>query len=287
MDLTIPTKDQFQINDQKYFKFVDINGTRIQIKIPLNKNLIPELKDLARVMEISELNKMKKDELIEEIDKHLILKSKKGKSSIINPLPSDLNNLITQYVDEKEYQTQIKNTNKIQKNKIIEEELNDINIDDLIKFKLSMQLGKNWLKDVPINGSLEVNPVTIASIFLGCFNLFTYEQMLNYKDKKLIIFLEPEESIPLLGYIDKITSAFVRTSNNDFENDKIMFKSLNKNLANRIRKLNEDGDSYELYLQAKNNLLSKKIGIYEDTKYTDFLNLFEEELDKILKSYGY
>jgi hypothetical protein len=194
-------------------------------------------------------------------------------------LPKELNNLITQYTNEKEYRDQIIKSNKRTKNKIIKAELEDVPINDLIKFKSSIQLARNWMIE---EKNERISLSTVASIFLAFLDIFTYEELLDYKNEDLWVSVYTNVPFESFGdYLNETLSDITSTANSDFSNDKIMYKKLNKNIVKKLQELNLD-INYNLYNKAVDNLVAKNIGIYEDTKYIYYIDLFQDELEKIV-----
>lgn len=141
-----------------------------------------------------------------------------------NKLPNDISDLIGMYEEEEKYTNKIINTNPKVRKEIINEELENIELDHIIKFKLSMQLADNYIK----KQNKKIDPIVVAGIYLPLLNIYSYDELLN-PNKDVVAeyngYLEKVEE-----YID-IQLIYLKSTANIFfynvENDVYPFLSKN------------------------------------------------------------
>jgi hypothetical protein len=191
-----------------------------------------------------------------------------------NLIPEDLQNIMNSYANEEKYVKQITNTNPKARDKIIKEELENIDLDEIIKFKLARQLAMNYIQ----KEQKKIDPSILTGFFLQYLNAFTYDQLLNdYKD--LEIYYGGYTRRFGLG-VTLMIIATKSTADKIFFNDDELYKNLSLSLVNRLTK--NTIPSYSLFENAKKLVVKNNPDIYETTSYIKFLSEFEKELNEIL-----
>lgn len=173
----------------------------------------------------------------------------------LSNLPAAIEDLVQQYQDEKTYLTSVNSSNPLARNQIILDELESIDLQMILQFKLSVQLAKNYLKQYDNyiqrnNSKIDLN--TLTGIFNILLNHYTYEQLLDFKS--LIykwVFQEAGNSASVGQLIDHLVLIARELNNTEFYDAGVMEKKLGRELHQKVLKiyresvLNDD-DSEEL-----------------------------------------
>lgn len=197
-------------------------------------------------------------------------------------LPPSLNNLVSEYQDEKTYRQNINTTNPLARSQILSDELAGIDLNDVIQFKLANQLADNY---IDVNYKYDKSKParsTVASIFLQMLNIYTYDDLLD--PKKIIIHDEIEDIVfdNLYQYISRFINdqrALILDSLNDKE---YILSKLSPRVVQKLKDsdVNPD-DYYSILTDAYDNMLNNK-----DVKFTisweHYLPLFESYIEAVI-----
>jgi hypothetical protein len=212
----------------------------------------------------------------------------------LNSLPKELSNIIDTYEDEEKYKESIKNMNPKIRNKLILDELENIDLDEIIQFKLARQLANNYIESYNKKykkQKLNVDIKSLTGIFLSLLEIYSYEELLNptkiknLKDddyENLIIWSSLDDYINNLIFNIKILA-----EPNYYDEDSI-FKFFHETTFKKFedihRKYSPHMEPSEVLRDAYEQILKQNPNIKKTTSWKKNIPLYEkyvlEELNK-------
>lgn len=150
-------------------------------------------------------------------------------------LPQEITNLVGQYQDEKTYINSFQSSNPILRNQTILNELQGVDIQQILQFKLESQLAKNYLNQNRKRNDTISDSNTLNGIFDMLLNQYSYDQLLT--PKLLIVNLELESVGNIDDYIKHLLSLQRKFNTDELSNLELMKQELGQNLYNQTLKL--------------------------------------------------
>jgi hypothetical protein len=207
----------------------------------------------------------------------------------MSSLPKELNDLVNQYEDEFKYTDAIINSNPIVKKDILYDELKDIDLKEIIKFKLARQLSIQYTNKSKAFKKNNREISIITGVFLELLNVYSYDELLDSKKLKINIdfdAVKPNEIKNISEYIQYLFSLEKELNKPNFDDwKKEILPKFSKESQKKIKKIitNEKWDDIEImdfFRGAWDSIIfgdPKHIDL-TSKKWTDRLPEFEKEL---------
>lgn len=203
-------------------------------------------------------------------------------------LPSNLSNLVGQYQDEKTYISSVNSSNQLARNQIILDELANVDIQEIIQFKLATQLSKNYILKYVKSNKVDLN--TLNGIFNILLNHYSYEELLT-PDK--IDFRGDIQEAEHAVNVKELAQHFIYLSailtTFDFYNPDVMKQKLGDEVFKEVEFADSNNGEYdadagslaEVFTEAYDLLLKQ----YPDIPTTISWDVNKELYIKVLKEY--